>query len=785
MVCEIEGIGMNNVTPQIGRSLPRLEDETFLTGNGRYTDDIIHEGQAYAVMVRSPHAHAEILSCDTTLADQATGVLAVYTSADLQAANICAISSFTRTPPYQMFNADGSEMPEASQYPLATNRVRYAGEPVAMVIAETVAAARDAAELVDIRYRELPAVVTIEAARDGTSAPIWPGLSGNRSCYWETGDARATDALFRDAAHVIETTVDYPRSIIAFMEPRSAVAQFDETDGRYTIEAGCQSAHAMRANLALALNVPADRIRVIVPDTGGGFGARNIVYPEFVCALFAARVLRRPVKWTADRSESFVSDAHARSQQTTASLALDENGAFLAIRYKVAWCHGGYLTPRSVFVLLSAMPPMVCGPYRIKAQHFSLEGFFTTTTPIASYRGVGRSEAGYVLERLIDAAARQTGIDATALRRRNLIAPEEMPFLSAAGLNYERAFFEHNLNVALDAVNAPDFEQRRIEAAKKGQWRGLAVSPYIITSGGVPDEFANIEMQRDGSVVIHAGTQDFGMGHKTAFAQVAADLLGVDPANVHLVFGDTDKVEHGQGGHGSRCMRIGGSSIARACDAVVEQARELAAETLEVAHQDLLYSAGTFTVQGTDRAITMIEVAQIAGDNGPALSASETFVIDEPGFPNGAHAVEVEVDPDTGVVSLINVVTVIDPGRVINPLIVKGQMHGGIVQGIGEAMLEHVAHDDETGQLLSGSFLDFALPRADDVPNITTRLEPHTSAANPLGVKGAGEMGSMVIQAALVNAVLDAVAHTGVTELDMPVTPQRVWQAIREAATPR
>ncbi len=774
---------MKAETTHIGRSLPRFEDEMFITGKGRYTDDIVRRGQVHAVMVRSPHAHAEIVSFDTTAAEQSAGVLAVYTSADLEAAGICAVSSFTRTPPYQMFNADGSEMPEASQYPLAKDRVRYVGEPVAMVVASTVAAAREAAELVEIEYRELPAVATIESARSATSPAIWKGLSKNRSCFWETGDADATNALFRTAVHVVRTTVAYPRCIVAFMEPRAAVAEFDETDGRYVIEAGCQSAHAMRTNLALALNVSAERIRVIVPDTGGGFGARNIVYPEFVCAMFAARALGRPVKWTAERAESFVSDAQARSQRVTAELALDANGAFLAVRYRVNWSHGGYLAPRSVFVLLSAMPPMVCGPYRIMAQHFALEGFFTTTTPIAAYRGVGRTEAGYVLERLIDAAARQTGIDATALRRRNLISPDDMPFASAAGLTYERALFEHNFDAALEAVNASGFERRRAEAAKNGQWRGLSVSPYIITSGGVPDEFSNVEMERDGSVVIHAGTQDFGMGHKTAFAQVAADLLGVDPAKVHLVFGDTDRVAHGQGGHGSRCMRIGGSSIVKACDAVVEQAGELAAEALEVAHRDLAFDAGNFTVQGTDRTITIADVARMASDSGRALSASETFVIDGPGFPNGAHAVEVEVDPETGVVCLINVVSAIDPGRIINPLIVKGQMHGAIAQGIGEAMLERVVHDGETAQLLSGSFLDYALPRADDVPSITTCLEPQTSAANPIGVKGAGEMGSMVIQAVVVNAVLDAIAHVGVTELDMPVTPQRVWQAIRSAAT--
>jgi carbon-monoxide dehydrogenase large subunit len=771
------------MTTHIGRALPRLEDEKFITGEGRYTDDIDRDGQAYAVMVRSPHAHAEIISCDSEAAVQSAGVLGVYTSADLEAAGICAVTSFTRTPPYQMFNADGSEMPEASQYPLATDRVRYVGEPVAMVVAATMVAARDAAELVNVTYRELPAVASIEAARDSASPLIWPELADNRSCFWEAGDAQATDALFREAAHVVETTVAYPRRIIAFMEPRSAVAHFDETGGRYVIEAGCQGAHSMRDELARALDVETACVRVIVPDTGGGFGVRGMVYPEFVCALFAARALGQPVKWTASRSESFVSDAQARSQRTTAELALDAKGVFLAVRYRVTWCHGGYLAPHSVFIVLGAMPTMICGPYRIKAQHFALEGMFTTTTPVASYRGVGRSEAGYVLERLIDTAARQTGFDAIELRRRNLIAPGDMPYTSVAGLTYEPALFEHNFDVALDAVDAAGFEQRRKDAAQNRQWRGLAASPFIITAGGESEEFATVQIEPDGTVVVHAGTQDFGMGHKTAFAQIAADHLGVEPDKVRVMFGDTDGIGCGGGGHSSRCMQMGGGAVVKACDAALTQAGDIAAEELEVAREELIFDAGMFIIQGTDRAIGLADIARMAADSGRELKSNETFTTDSTSFPNGAHAVEVEVDPDTGTVALVKVASVIDPGRVINPMLVEGQMHGGVVQGIGEAMLEHVVFEDDTAQLLSGSFLDFALPRADDVPGLTTCLEPQASLSNPLGVKGVGEMGNMVIQAVVVNAVLDAMAHSGVGELDMPITPLRVWQAIRQAGT--
>ncbi len=763
----------------IGRSVPRLEDEDFLRGRARYTDDIKCEDQAIAVLVRSPYAHAELLSCDTAAAGTAPGVLGVFTSADLRTAGIREIPSFTRTPPYQMFNADGSEMADASQYPLATDRVRYVGEPVALVVAETAAAARDAAGLVDARYRVLPAVASADRARAEAAPAIWPGHSSNRSCFWETGDEDKTEAEFRAAVRVVEVDIAYPRSIVAFMEPRSAVARFDKASDRYILEAGCQSAHWIQDGLAHVLNVAPDGIRVIVPDTGGGFGARAIVYPEFVCALFAARQLGRPVKWTAERSESFVSDGQARSQQINAQMALDAEGNFLAVRFHVTWEHGGYLAPRSAFVVLSAMPSMICGPYRMRAQHFSFEGVFTTTTPLVSYRGVGRTEAGYVLERLIDAAARETGIDPTELRRRNIIPPETMPYASVAGLTYEKAFFESHLDAALKALDVAGFEKRRKTAEKRGKWHGLAASPYVMTSGGVPEEFARVELAADGSAAVYVGTQDFGMGHKTVFAQIVADQVGLEPGNVEVVFGDTDKVAQGQGGHGSRCMRIGGNTIVQACDAVIAKAADIAAEELEVLCDDLAFEAGAFIVKGTDLKITLAEIARRANGKGHRLAASEIYSVDGPGFPSGAHAVEVEVDPETGLVSLINVATVIDPGRVINPMLVEGQMHGGLVQGIGEAMTERVVYDEATAQLLSGSYMDFTLPRADDIPAIATRLEPLASSANPLGVKGAGEMGCMVIQAVVVNAVLDAVSHAGVTKLDMPLTPQRVWQAIR------
>ena len=762
----------------IGRPLPRLEDQRFLTGAGQYTADLDLPNQAHAMVVRSPHAHAQIAGIDAEAARHAPGVLAVYTSEDLRAAGIGPLPSWTRTPPFKVLNADGAEMPLAEQYPLAIERVRYVGEPVALVVAESPLTARDAAELVAVDWRPMPAVTEVDGALAAGAPLLWPELSSNRSFQWEAGDRDAVAERLNAAAHVIELEVDYPRAIVAFMEPRAAIGDYDPSTRRYSLCAGCQSAHQLRTVLAQVVGVSEDALRVIVPDVGGGFGARNIAYPEFVLVLFAAKALGRPVKWVAERSESFVTDAQARSQRLRGTLALDTDGRFLALQVASTWRHGGYFTTRSVFVLVHWMAPMVCGPYRIPVHHFALEGVFTNTTPIAAYRGIARAELAYLLERLVDAAALQIGIDRIELRRRNLIAPTEMPYRSPTGAVYPPAQFERNLDLGLAAIDWAGSAARRAEARKRGKLRGIGVSVYIENAGGAPSEFARVQVDGAGQVLLHVGTQDFGMGHETVFAQVLADVLGVDPAAVRVVDGDTDVVEIGFGGHGSRCARIGGGAVLKGGRAVVERGRAFAADLLEAAVADVEFHGGAYVISGTDRRIGLFKVARVAEERGAPLIAGATFETAGPSYPNGCQLCEVEVDPDTGKVTIERYVMVADPGRLLNPLIVEGQLHGGIAQGIGQALLERVAYDRASGQLLSGSFMDFALPRADDLPTFTTVCNPVPAEDNPLGVKGIGEGPTTGSPPAVVNAVLDALGELGVSALDMPLTPERVWRAL-------
>jgi carbon-monoxide dehydrogenase large subunit len=762
----------------VGKPMPRLEDRRFLTGAGRYTDDLELPAQAHAVVVRAPHAHAQIAGIDTEAARHAPGVLAVYTSADLRAGGIGPIPSWTRTPPFKVLDSDGTEMPLAEQYPLALERVRYVGEPVAMVVAESLGAARDAAELVAVDWRPVPAVTEVHAALAEGAPLLWPELPGNRSFRWQAGDRDAVAQGVRAAAHVVELEVDFPRAIVAFMEPRAAIGSYEPAADRYTLHAGCQSAHQLRTVLAQVLGVSDQALRVIVPDVGGGFGARNIVYPEFPLVLFAAKALGRPVKWVAERGESFVADGQARSQRLRGTLALDHDGRFLALQVASTWRHGGYFTTRSVFVLVHWMAPMVCGPYRIPAHHFALEGVFTNTTPIAAYRGVARAELAYLLERLVDAAARQSGIDHIELRRRNLIAPAEMPYRSATGAVYPPARFGRNLDLGLEAIEWAGFPERRAEARARGKLRGAGVSVYIENAGGAPSEFARVQVTGAGEVVLHVGTQDFGMGHETVFAQVLADALGVDPAAVRVVDGDTDAIEIGFGGHGSRCARIGGGAVVQGGRAVIEQGRLIAADLLEAAVADVEFRDGAYVIRGTDRRTGLLDVARAAETRGTPLIASATFETSGPSYPNGCQLCEVEVDPETGKVTIERYVMVADPGRLLNPLIVEGQLHGGIAQGIGQALLERVVFDPATGQLLSGSFMDFALPRADDLPTFATVCNPVAGDDNPLGVKGIGEGPTTGSPPAVVNAVLDALQARGVSAIDMPLTPERVWRAL-------
>ena len=766
------------VSGYVGRPLRRVEDARLLTGNGGYTADLDLPGQAHAVFVRSPHAHALITAIDGDAARAADGVLGVICGADLEAADIGPIPSLNGTPPYQVLNADGSALPDASQPALAVGRVRFVGEPVAMIVAETRAQATDAADLLEITYEPLPAVASIETALQADAPKLWPDLADNRTLDWQSGDAADTEDRLGQAAHLVELEVAFPRAMAVFMEPRGAIASFDADSGRYTLHAGCQSSHRQRGLLSKILGIPEDQVRVIVPDTGGGFGARGTVYPEFVALLHGTRSLGRPVKWIAERSESFLTDTQARSQKIVGRLALDADGQFLALQVAATWCHGAYFATRAAFVLVGAMPPMICGTYHIPACHFSLQGVCANLPPIAAYRAVARAEANYLLERLIDHAAERSGFDPVALRRRNLIAQDEMPWTTAAGATYQPARFEHALDQGLAAIDHSGFPARRAGSSERGRLRGLGLALFVISAGGEPDESAEIRVNGDGSVRLLVGTQDFGMGHATVFGQVVADRLGLSPDQVTVLDGDSDLIPLGRGAHGSRSMRIGGGAIVKSVETVIERGRAIAAEMMEAASSDIAFEAGDYVIQGTDRRVGLIQTAAEAERLGAPLGAHETFQTQAPAYPSGCHLCEVEIDPETGRVSLERVVSVIDPGRVINPLIVEGQVHGGLAQGLGEALVERVVYDPASGQLLSGSFMDFALPRADDLPNFVSQLDPVDCPDNPLGVKGVGEAGTAGAPAALVNAVLDALRPAGVDKIDMPLTPERVWQAL-------
>ncbi len=757
--------------------MPRVEDPAFLTGQAKFTADIDLPGQLYAAVVRCPHAHAEIGAIDTADATAVAGVVAVYTAADLRAGGVGELPSGSVANPLPPGNAD-APVAEAPQYPLAEDRVRYAGEAVAFVVAESEAAARDAAELVDVDYAPLDAVADPDAAMVPEAPRLWPDLPSNRSFIWDAGDVAATKAAFAAAAHVVEADLAFPRQTIAFMEPRGVLASFDPENGRFTVYAGCQSGHALKLILASVIGVEPEAVRVIVPKTGGGFGARNVVYPEFVLAMFAARALGRPIKWIAERTESFLTDTQARSQALQARMALDPDGVVTGIEIKARWWHGGYLVNRSPLIIVQWMSPMICGPYRIPAHHFTLEGIFTNTAPIAAFRGIARAEATLTIERLMDLAARQTGIDRVELRRRNLIPLDQMPWSSPTGALYQANDFLGSLDAGLEAVDWAGFEARHAASAAAGRRRGRAVTTYIENAGGALGEFADISVSGSGRITALVGSQDFGMGHATVFGQVMADVLGVDPAVFDVIDGDTDRIKEGYGAHGSRVMRIGGATVHNGAHSIIKSGREIASNLLEAAEADLEYSAGAYRVSGTDRTVTLFAVAQEAEARGGKLQVEERFEVPGMSYPSGCHLCEVEVDPDTGRVTLDRYVVVSDPGRVINPLLAMGQLHGGIAMGVGQALMEATVYEAESGQLLSGSFMDYCMLRADDLPKITALFNPVEGDDNPLGVKGIGEGPTTASPPTIINAVLDGLAEDGVTHLDMPLTPEKVWQAI-------
>ena len=763
----------------IGRRVLRKEDHRFLTGRGRFTDDLAGSGAVWAVVVRSPHPHARILGVDAAEARAMGGVLAVLTGRDVEG-EIAPVPTLARTAPFARLNRDGTPMPDPCQPVLATDRARYAGDPVAIVVARTEAAAQDAVEAVGVEYEPLPAVITYEQAR-APEVPVWEDVPGNVTLDRAYGDREATDAAFAAAAHVVELALTNNRVTPVFLEPRAAIASYDARTGAYTLTLGCQTAHGMRAILAGMLGIEPERLRVVVPDVGGGFGARGTPYPEFALILAAARHTGRTVRWTATRGEGFLGDAQSRDHLLHGALALDSQGRFTAVRAFVEWRHGAYVTPRNFATMIDYLIPTIGGPYRIPTGYIEMRGYFSNTTPVSAYRGIGRVESNYLMESLVDAAAAAAGIGRIELRRRNLVAPHEMPWTAPGGFVYHGGDFRANLDRVAAAIDVTGFAGRRAESAERGRLRGIAASPYVENDGGAPADYAKVEAHPDGAVTVFSGTQNFGMGHETIYAQIAADRLGIDVHAVRFVDGDTAKVKEGFGSHGSRSARIGGTACVMGADAMVERGRALAGEMLEAASADVGYEAGAFTVRGTDRSVSLAEVAGFAAERGEALSGERLFTTERGSLGNGAAACEVEVDPETGAVTIVRYVIVADTGRTINPMLAEGQLHGAAAQGIGQAVLEQVVYDPRTGQPLTGSFMDYAIPRAGDLPWLDVVLTEFPETDNPLGVKGIGEGATTGAPGTLMGAVRDALSVLGATTIGMPVTSETVWRAIREA----
>jgi aerobic carbon-monoxide dehydrogenase large subunit len=781
----------------IGASVRRKEDPRFLTGRGRYTDDIQRPGQLYAHFVRSPLAHARIGAIDGATAATAPGVVALYTGRDLTEAGVGGLPCG-----WQLHNRDGSPMAEPPHPPLATDRVRYVGDAVAVVVARTRAEAASAAALVDVEYDDMPAAVGVIAAAAPDAPEVHDGVTGNLCFDWEIGDRAATDAALEGAAHVITLDLVNQRLVPNAIEPRAALAEYDAVSDLTTLHTTSQNPHLIRLLLgAFVLGIPEHKLRVVAPDVGGGFGSKIFLYAEEVVVTWAARQLGRPVRWTAQRSESFQTDAHGRDHVTRAALGVDPDGRFVGLRVETHANLGAYLSTFGAAIPTYLYATLFAGCYRTPAIHANVKAIFTNTAPVDAYRGAGRPEAAFVVERLVDMAARELGMDRVEIRRRNFIT--EFPYATPVALTYDAGDYHGTLDLALQLSDYDGFEARREEARTRGRLRGIGISSFVEACGIAPSALAGalgaraglyesgqVRVHPTGSVTVFTGTHSNGQGHETTFAQLVSDHLGIDIDRINVVHGDTDKSSFGMGSYGSRSLVVGGSAIYLAMQKVVEKGRRIAAHLLEAAVEDIEFEKGTFRVAGTDRTKSMGDIALAAyvphvypEDLEPGLD--ETAFYDPKNFtyPAGAHVVEVEIDPDTGRVELIAVACADDVGTVVNPMIVDGQLHGGLAQGIGQALLEHAVYD-ESGQLLTGSFMNYTMPRATDFPAFRLGRKTTLCTHNPLGAKGVGEVGSIGVPPAVINAVVDALAHLGVRHMDMPATPEKVWRAIHEAPTP-
>ena len=771
----------------IGQSVRRLEDPHLVQGLGQYSDDVRLPRQAHAIVVRSTHAHARIRRIDASAALGSPGVLAVLTGADLAADGLGDLPTDASRK-----RRDGTPAFTTPRPALIRERARHVGDPLALVVAETPEQAADGAAHVVVDYEPLPAIAGAAAASRPGAPAVWDEAPDNIAFVWEAGSRDAVARAFEPAAHVTRLDFVVTRVAAAPLEPRGAVGEFDRRSGRYTLYTGIQAPHGLRTLLAEQIfRVPQSAVRVVTEEVGGSFGMKSGAYPEPVLVLWAAKRLGRPVKWTADRREGFLSDEHGRDNVSSVELALDAGGKFLGMRVDLKVDIGAYLTQRSAGPATNNVGG-VAGVYTTPAIHLTSTGVFTNTTPTGPYRGAGRPEATYAIERVIDVAARELGLDPIELRRRNLIPASAMPFKTGLVFTYDCGDFGRIMEMALDAADHAGFEKRRAEARGRGKLLGLGLANPIEVAGGpytaVNPDTAELRVNADGSVSLFAGSTSMGQGNETAFTQIVSDRLGLSPERIHVFWGDSDALGAGRGNGGSGAVSVGGSAVLRATEKVIERGRRIAAHLMEAALGDVNLSEGRFTVAGTDRGVTFAAVAraayvprQLPAGLEPGFSETAAFMPPSVTFPNGCHVCEVEIDEATGAVRVVRYSVVDDVGRMINPMLVKGQIHGGIVQGLGQGLFEHLVYDGATAQLLTGSFMDYTMPRADDMPLFDVHSHEVPTKVNPLGAKGVGEAGTVGALPALMNAVNDALAPLAVRHLDMPVTPERVWRAIHEA----
>ena len=763
-----------------GQAVRRKEDQRFLTGTGRYTDDVRLDNQAWLYFLRSPFAHGTITSLDVDEAKNVPGIIGVFTADDLTAAGIRDVI--------------GGDMPASSvseaqaaleQPPLARGKVRYVGEPVVAIVAESMAAARDAAELIWLDVDEQPAAVTIEQALQGSADPIHDSLDSNSYGVREYGDRDATERVFADAKHIVDIEIVNNRLAPTAMEPRGCNIHYDgET---LTVYQGCQSVHALRDRLARSMNLPSEDIHFISPDVGGAFGLKFFLQCETVVTAFAAMQTGRPVKWIGDRSESFLSDLHGRDHISTGRLALDENGRIGAMRVTIQANLGAYCSQAGpVIPWFGAC--MTTGCYDIRTAYVDVEMIVTNTVPVDAYRGAGRPEAAYLVERLMDKAAKQLGLSPDEIRRRNFIQSDQFPYETQTGRAYDSGDYERLMNDALERADWSGFESRRQQSAANGMLRGIGMSYYVEICSAMGGENTYVRFEQNGRVTVLMGTQASGQGHETSYGQMVAAELGIDLDRIDVIQGDSRLVPTGEGTGGSRSMAIGGSSLLHSVTSMITSGKAMAAEMLEASAADIEFSEGEFRIAGTDRSVSLDDVAAESWNDDrrpegvePGLYSSERFAPEAGTFPNGCHICELEIDPETGVTEILRYIVEDDVGVVINPLILEGQIMGGVAQGLGQAIGEHAIYDDETGQLLTATFMDYPMPRAENMPDIEFRYQEVPSPRNPLGVKGAGEAGTVGSTPAYINALIDALSARGIEHIDMPATPLRIWERLNQA----